>query len=452
MSLRPQPQHLGPYEIVRPIGRGGMAEVLLARIAGADGFERTVVIKRILPHHLNERDFIDMFRDEARITAQLRHGNIVQVLEFREDDGQYALVLEHVDGVPLSALVTKSEPLPHATVAFVITEIARALDYAHRKRGQDGAPLGIIHRDISPSNVLVSREGEVKLADFGIARANARLVNTGTDTIKGKLGYIAPETLSSEPTARSDLFSLGVLGWELLVGANPFDADSDHARMYRVLLSPTPRASTKVEGVPAALDDLLDRLVQKEPAARPERASEIVDALAPIVASAERPGMDVLAERVEAVIRAGIPSHAPTRVASGVARRQRAALVIEASPTARALLKSAIGSALHVEVVDDAGAALERAREPGGHASPVALVISQQVLPNGETGVDLCRAIRRVPALAKVTFVLVVFDRTPEVEQAAREAGVSLVVEKSDPAALVKALRDIVAEVAVNEG
>src|SRR5688500_5191950 len=149
----PALNRLGPYEIVRPIGRGGMAEVLLARFAGADGFEREVVIKRILPDLAHEREFIDMFRDEARITAQLRHGNIVQVLEFRHDDGHYYLVLEYVDGTTLGLLKnharTTKNPLPHVVVAHVLAEVGRALDYAHRKRGEDGAPLGVIHRDVS---------------------------------------------------------------------------------------------------------------------------------------------------------------------------------------------------------------------------------------------------------------------------------------------------------------
>ena len=227
-------ERLGPYEILRTIGRGGMAEVLLARIRGADDFEREVVIKRILPDYAHAKDFVDMFRDEARITAQLRHGNIVQVIELRVEGDQYALVLEYVDGPTLAAiaqaLVLDERRMPHALVAHVMVEIARALDYAHRKRGPDGVPLEVVHRDVSPSNVLVSRDGEVKLADFGIARAASRISNTQAGGVKGKLAYIAPEALMGEATSRSDLFSLGVMGWELLVGHLPFDAETNEAR------------------------------------------------------------------------------------------------------------------------------------------------------------------------------------------------------------------------------
>src|SRR5258706_5643741 len=183
------PKRIGKYEIVRRLASGGMAEVLLARVDGADGFSREVVIKRVLPQHHGNSAFLTMFRDEARITSQLYHGNIVQVVEFGEQDGQHYLVLEYVNGpslgTALEALKKAARRLSIAEVAHVMIEVARALDYAHRKRGADGATLLVVHRDVSPSNVLLSMEGEVKLVDFGIARARARLTPTMAGVLKG---------------------------------------------------------------------------------------------------------------------------------------------------------------------------------------------------------------------------------------------------------------------------
>ena len=440
-------ERLGPYEILRTIGRGGMAEVLLARIRGADDFEREVVIKRILPDYAHAKDFVDMFRDEARITAQLRHGNIVQVIELRVEGDQYALVLEYVDGPTLAAiaqaLVLDERRMPHALVAHVMVEIARALDYAHRKRGPDGVPLEVVHRDVSPSNVLVSRDGEVKLADFGIARAASRISNTQAGGVKGKLAYIAPEALMGEATSRSDLFSLGVMGWELLVGHLPFDAETNEARMFKVLSVDAPAVSTLVPDVPPVLSDLIARLLSKDSSGRPARASEIVDALGPLVAAADHPAEALAALVLEVPASKSPAAPPPTKVVSRVEQRPASILVVEASPTARALIRRAVASQLPVLEVVDGDAALDAARN-----TPLALVLSQQVLPGGMTGIELCRQIRSMPGREKVIFALVVFESSPELTQKAREAGVSHIVSKSDPAALLRLVSGLVAEVA----
>ena len=450
---------VGPYEIVGAIGRGGMAEVLLARVAGADGFSRDVVIKRVLPELAHEREFIDMFRDEARITARLRHGNIAQVLDFRHDDGQYYLLLEYVDGPSLARLLdatslegggVQKRPLPHAVIAFILSEVARALDYAHRKRDDAGVALGIIHRDVSPSNVLVSRDGEVKLTDFGIARASARLVNTVAGSIKGKIAYMAPEALLGEVTSRSDLFSLGVMGFEMVAGHAPFAAPTNEARMFRVVTETAVNLSTLVPETPRALTDIIARLLAREADARPARAAEVAEALAALVASSPEPVQEALAARANAVPRAGVTpipaargTEAPTRLGSRVSARKRAAVLVDTSPTMRALLRGAVTPTLEPIEASSSDAALAALDE-----ASVALVVAQQMLPGGKSGLDLCRALRANTAHARVTFVLAVFEVTSAIEQEAREAGVSVVLGKSDPEALVRAVRELVEDFA----
>ncbi|MDQ3036264.1 MAG: serine/threonine protein kinase [Myxococcota bacterium] len=437
-------ERVGPYEVVRTIGRGGMAEVLLARLPGADGSEREVVIKRVLPELAGRPEFVDMFRDEARITAQLRHGNIVQVLEFRHDEGQYSLVLEYVDGVTLAALMESARDrgvlLPHAVVAHILSEVARALDYAHRKRGADGAALGIIHRDVSPSNVLVSRDGDVKLTDFGIAHAASRVSSTSGGEIKGKLSYMAPDALLGETTSRSDLFSLGVMGWELLVGRLPFDADSIEARMFRVLHEVVPSVASLVPGVPPILAASIEQLLVKEPAARTARASDVADALAPLLAATSGAIPDQLAALVRET--APISLNTPLAVTKVSEKRRRVALLVDGSVMARAIFRAALGPSLLAVEVSDASAALDAARD-----FDIAIVVAQHSLAGDTTGIDLCRLLRADRAHARVTFVLVV-DSTVELEQSARDAGVTFIVSKSAPGAMVAALQRAVPDVA----
>ena len=445
-------EQIGPYRIVRRIGRGGMAEVFLARVAGADGFEREVVVKRVLPALAHEQEFIDMFRDEARITAQLRHGNIAQVLDFREHDGQYYLLLEYVDGASLANILAdgaaRKVPLPHAVVAHVLSEVARALDYAHRKRGADGGPLGVVHRDVSPSNVLVSRDGEVKLTDFGIARASGRVSETTTGgRIKGKFSYMAPEAVFGEATVRSDLYALGVMGWEMLAGARPFATPTNEAQLVHQATATARPIGEVVSGVPQPLADMVMRLVNRDPEVRPARAAIVADTLGAVVSASERSVQEILAERVVETPRTR-PMTTPPPSRKRAPRDRHAevtepegpamALVVDSSPTARALLKRALDGVMPVvEGADfDEGLGIARSRR-------IALVLAQYLLGGGRTGMDLCRELRRHVETEHVTFALAVFEATPAIEQEAREAGVNLVVSKSDPKALLRVVREL---------
>ncbi|MCA9517650.1 MAG: serine/threonine protein kinase, partial [Myxococcales bacterium] len=190
------PQQFGKYALIRRIATGGMAEIFQAKQAGAEGFEKDIVIKRILPHFSEDEAFVTMFIDEATITAKLQHNNIVQIYEFDVHDGAYFIAMEYIEGEDLAAVVKDAQdagrPLSVAQCVWITMELAKGLHYAHQKDFK-GKPLNIIHRDISPHNAMISYNGEVKLMDFGIAKAAERSTKTQAGTVKGKVAYMSPE-------------------------------------------------------------------------------------------------------------------------------------------------------------------------------------------------------------------------------------------------------------------
>ena len=217
----------GQYVLLRRIARGGMAEVFLAQQRGFEGFDRRVAVKRILPHLADAPDFIKMFLGEAKLAAQLTHPNIVHIYDFGKVDADYFIAMEYVDGVHAGQLFKigersnpKPERMPPTLVARLGADAAAALNYAHELRAPNGQPIGLVHRDVSPANLMVSFDGVVKLCDFGIAKAAAlgdRLTNPGH--VKGKYAYMSPEQTTGAPLdGRSDVFSLAIVMWELLTG------------------------------------------------------------------------------------------------------------------------------------------------------------------------------------------------------------------------------------------
>jgi serine/threonine protein kinase/tetratricopeptide (TPR) repeat protein len=222
MSATPIPTQIAQFEIVRRLGSGGMAEVFLAKKRGAEGTYKVIVVKRILPAHTTSRRFRAMFIDEAQLATRLNHPNVVQVYEFsNEGEEGHILAMEYVEGCDLGHLMNAAKNtatrIPPWVAAWIIAEAAKGLHYAHEKRDEGGAPLDIVHRDVSPQNVLLSYEGIVKIADFGIA--SARLVDEEAGVLKGKFGYMSPEQARGEKVdRRSDLYSLGVILWECLTG------------------------------------------------------------------------------------------------------------------------------------------------------------------------------------------------------------------------------------------
>lgn len=223
------------YILSKRIARGGMAEIYLGKAVGEDGFQRICAIKRILPHYSQDKEFVEMFRDEAHICKRLQHGNIVQVFDFKEVEGSFALIMEFVDGSDLRSVLAACEAakvrLSVPMVAYIISESARGLHYAHTKVDEvTGKPLEIVHRDISPQNLLVSFEGEVKITDFGIADADSdhKSNETRPGIVKGKYSYMSPEQVAAKNLdARSDVFSLCIVLWEALAMRRLFSADSD---------------------------------------------------------------------------------------------------------------------------------------------------------------------------------------------------------------------------------
>lgn len=221
-------KHVGPYELLKPLAAGGMAEVFLARSTSSFNNGKIVALKRTLPDYLDSQELCDMFLEEIRVGASLNHQNIVQVCDFGQTDNQAFLVMEYIHGLPLRELIAtlrdKDECLPLPFILYIVKKIAEALEYAYNVQDPTtGDPMQLIHRDISPQNVMITYEGEVKVIDFGIAKAAAVSGNTQHGTVKGKLAYMSPEQIQREVVDhRSDLFSLGIIFWELLANRRFF--------------------------------------------------------------------------------------------------------------------------------------------------------------------------------------------------------------------------------------
>jgi serine/threonine protein kinase len=308
------------YRLTQKIGSGGMAEVFRATGEGPEGFERAFVVKRILPRLSDAPEFVGMFVDEAKISARLLHPNIVQVFEFAYQDGGYYIVMEPVDGVDMGFLLRKLERreavAPAAFVAEVGRQACRGLGFAHGLTGPDGKPYGIVHRDVTPPNIMVAWNGAVKIVDFGIARAVQQLRTSQTDagTVKGKMSYIAPELLQGQPAdARSDLFSLGVVLHELLSGRRLFVGENDLETLKLVSEMPVPPPSARNPEVKPALDEVILRALARDPAQRYQSADEMSQDLERLVlrrryaASSFAKQVRALVPEAEAVIEPGAP-------------------------------------------------------------------------------------------------------------------------------------------------
>jgi len=280
----PRGASVGKYEILRKIATGGMAELYLARARGTAGFEKLVVLKRILPQVAADPEFVQMFLDEARLSSTLQHPNIADVYDVGEVDGQYFFTMEFVHGQDLRTIrhemKQRSEPIPLAATLAIVHGAASALDYAHERRGPDGTLLGVVHRDVSASNIMVSYDGAVKLVDFGIARVRSTTHKTQIGTLKGKIPYMSPEQCKGLAIdRRSDLFSLGVVLFEMTVGRRPFRGDSDFAIMDQIVHQGAPTPSSLMAGYPAALEAIVMKCLQRDPKARYTTCDELAEDL-----------------------------------------------------------------------------------------------------------------------------------------------------------------------------
>lgn len=285
-----RPERFGRYVLLDRIGEGGMAEVFRAVLPGAEGFKRTFVVKKILGHLSQSPRFVEMFIREARIGALLNHPNIVQVYDFGNVDGSYFLAMEYLRGRDVLVMIRRLRDMkrsfPISVAAFIAQQVAGCLAYAHALADPEGRCLDIIHRDVSPSNVMCLRAGGVKLLDFGIAKSVDEIAeHTDQGGFKGKLAYLAPERVKSEPfDGRSDLYSLGVVLWEMLTCRRLFRGDSQVATFKNVLEMPIAPPSSRRPEIPASLDAVVMRALERDPAKRYASGQDMADDLEEVLA------------------------------------------------------------------------------------------------------------------------------------------------------------------------
>ena len=269
------------YTILRKIADGGTAEIFLAKQHGAQGFEKTVVLKRIFSAFYADPQFRHMLVDEAHVAMTLNHSNIVQVLDLGEAEGRYFLALELVDGWTLDRILRRSKaagvPFPPALALYLTAEICRALAYAHGKKRPDGSSLGIVHRDVSPHNVLLSEQGEVKLTDFGIAKAETSRERSVGNLIKGKIAFMSPEQASAGALdERSDLFSVGTMLYVMITRRHPFDAPTDYETLMLVKSGDFMPPETARPGLNPELYRVIRKAMARSPSDRYQKAEEML--------------------------------------------------------------------------------------------------------------------------------------------------------------------------------
>ncbi len=268
------------YRVVEKLESGGMAEVFRAESEGLQGFKKQVAIKRVLPHLSEKKKFISMFLDEARLSAHLSHSNCVQVFDIGVGDNAYFIVMEFVDGANLKAIAESlrknNKEFPVSCVAMIAHEICKGLAYAHELRDPQGNDLHIVHRDMSPPNVLITKYGEVKIVDFGLAKANSQLERSEPGIIKGKFSYLSPEAaMGQDVDSRTDIFAVGIILWELLAGRRLFLGETDFQTVKKVQQAVVPPISSINSKVPPDLERIVAKALARDPAVRYRTAREL---------------------------------------------------------------------------------------------------------------------------------------------------------------------------------
>ncbi len=274
-----QVEQFGKYILLEKLAMGGMAEVYLAKSTGANGVNKFLAIKRILPQYSENDEFIDMFKEEAKIAVNLNHSNVVSIFDFGIEEKQFFLVMEYVEGRNLRQIINELKKSNiHFTIeqiVYMIKEVAAGLDHAHRCiDGSTGRPLNITHRDMSPQNIMVSFEGEVKIIDFGIAKAETQLEATKAGTLKGKFGYMSPEQAEGQAVdLRTDIFSLGIVLWELLAYDRLFTASNEAAILRKIRDCQIPSIRKINPSVPTELERIVNKALQKDKSLRYQTAA-----------------------------------------------------------------------------------------------------------------------------------------------------------------------------------
>ncbi len=260
------------YRIIEKIDAGGMAEIYRGEAVSIEGFARQVAIKRILPSMCTDKKFVAMFLDEARLSMQLTHANIVQIFDIGKADDTYFVVMELIDGANLRRAMQRATdkglPMSVELACYVTMEVSKALSYAHERADREGNSLGIVHRDVSPPNVLISRQGEIKLTDFGLAKAASHVQQTDAGVIKGKFSYLSPEVVEGKTAdPRADVYSAGIMLWEMLCGRKLYAGKNDMETVELVRKGHVPKPSS----LRSEVDSELDRIVLKALAKNPKR-------------------------------------------------------------------------------------------------------------------------------------------------------------------------------------
>lgn len=374
---------IGRYEVIKAIASGGMATVYLGRVVGAGGFERLVAIKSMHPHIGEDPEFVAMFLDEARLAARVRHPNVVPTIDVQEEP--LFLVMEYIEGPSLHAVLRalrkKGEPLPIGIALRVIIDVLNGLHAAHELKGANGHFMQIVHRDVSPQNMLIGIDGISRITDFGVARAESRLSSTRGGQVKGKIGYMAPEQVRSEPAdRRSDTYAAAVVLWELLAGKPLFMADNEGALVAQVAMGTERSPRELAPSVPEAIEAATMHALATEPAERFASAAEMADALE---AAAQACGVVVAHARVVSAFVRDLGAHespdAPAR------------------PSSRPLPAWSVASA---DVKVDAPASRDGGSLGAGSTSAVLAPATDDVLPPSTT---MWRVPAIVGALAVVT-------------------------------------------------
>ncbi|RLB48306.1 MAG: hypothetical protein DRJ42_23530 [Deltaproteobacteria bacterium] len=298
------PTSFGKYTLVARTGRGGMADIYLAIAAGMSGFRKLVIIKRLREAYEDDKRLVEMFMDEARLGARLEHPNVVQTLEFDSHEGRHFLALEFLEGQTFARILRRKiragEDVPVDLVIQVASEVLEGLHYAHELADFDGSPLGVVHRDITPANIMLSYAGVVKILDFGVAKAATQMTETDPDVRKGKFAYLSPEQIEGRVDRRSDLFSLGIIMWEALAGRRLFFAADPAQTIKKALSAPIPRLSfVSARKLPKGLDDVIQKALKRNAAQRYQNAAEMRAALDEI---AQREGLVLRRKDVAAVM------------------------------------------------------------------------------------------------------------------------------------------------------
>jgi serine/threonine protein kinase len=303
--LRERPVY-GPYQLLERIATGGMAELFRAKRSGVEGFEKIVAVKRILPHLSDNKEFVDMFVDEAKMVAGLAHPNIVQIFDLGRIGRSYFIAMEYVHGRDLRTIVKRAKErgarVPMDLSVLIVSRVCAALEFAHRKKDDRGRPMQIVHRDVSPQNVLISFEGDVKLTDFGIAKAASKASITDRGSLRGKLLYMSPEQASGKSIdRRSDLFALGIVLYELLTGERPFSADSERSILeaVRECRVRPPRALNP--RIPDRIEAVVLKALERDPDDRYQDAAELLRDLERVLRERQAPAAPELA-RLMAVL------------------------------------------------------------------------------------------------------------------------------------------------------